>query len=64
MQYVHTAIIKEYDEQAEFIRRNGLDYYEKLDASTIYAKEDNVGVKKTIQSLSKIDPENYGVIAL
>jgi hypothetical protein len=37
--------------------------YEKLDAMTIYAKEGNTGVKKVMQSLSKIDPENNGVIA-
>jgi len=39
-------------------------YHEKLDAMTIYAKEGNAGVKKVIQFLSKIDPENHGVIAL
>jgi hypothetical protein len=37
--------------------------YEKLDAMTIYTKEGNTGVKKVMQSLSKIDPENIGVIA-
>jgi len=31
---------------------------------TIYAKEGNAGVKKVIPSLSKIDPENHGIIAL
>ena len=40
------------------------NHYEKLDALTIYAKEGNAGVKKVIKSLSKIDPENHGVIAL
>jgi hypothetical protein len=38
--------------------RNGLSYHEKLDAITIHTKEGNAGVKKVIQSLSKIDPEN------
>jgi len=33
-------------------------YHEKLDAMTIYGKEGNAGVKKVIDSLSKIDPEN------
>jgi hypothetical protein len=36
----------------------------ELDALTIYAKEGNAGVKKVIQSFSKIDPENLAVIAL
>jgi hypothetical protein len=48
----------------EYVHRNGLNYREKLDAMTIYAKEGNAGVKKVIQSPSKIDPENHGVIAL
>jgi hypothetical protein len=38
--------------------------YCSRDAMTIYAKDGNAGVKKVIQSLSKIDPENLGVIAL
>jgi hypothetical protein len=46
------------------VHRNGLHYYEKLDAMTIYAKEGNGGVKKVIQSLLKMDPENQGVITL
>ena len=51
-------------QEAEYVLRNGLDYYENLDAMTIYAKEGNAGVKKVTQSLSKIVPENHGVIAL
>ena len=48
----------------EYVHRNGLNYHDKLDAMTIYAKEGNGVVKKVIQSPSKIDPENHGVIAL
>ena len=48
----------------EYVHRNGLNYHDKLDAMTIYAKEGNAGVKNVIHSLSMINPENLGVIAL
>jgi hypothetical protein len=48
--------------QAEDVQGYELNCYEKLDAMTIYAKEENASVKKVIQSLLKIDPENHKAI--